>query len=519
MANRKLFTSWAGRMLRMPDTRNDEGAPAFSLPPKHALAQYAMTGCLNGTFYASDAAQLEAILELCGRVEPEFIARTAVHAREVGFMKDLPALLCAVLAVRDGDLLPVVFRRVIDSPRMLRNFVQIVRSGAVGRKSLGTRPRRLVREWLRERSDEAIFAASVGTRPSLTDIVRMVHPKPASPSREALYGYLLGRGHDTSALPDVVRRYEAFKADDTRETPDVPFAMLTSLDLTEQHWVEIARRAPWQTTRINLNTFARHGVFRHEGMGGSVAARLRDPEEIRKARAMPYQLMVAHMQVARDVPREVRDALQDAAEIAMSNVPRIPGRIVVCTDVSGSMASPVTGRRRGATTVVRCVDVAALMAAAIVRQNPAADVLAFREGLVDVRIDSRDSVMTNARRLADVVGGGTNCSAPLEHLNRIGAKPDLVIFVSDNQSWVDARPGAGTAMMREWEGVRSRNGAARLVCIDLQPNRTSQAYDREDVLNVGGFSDGVFDVVARFAMEGSASGTWVEAIERIDLRE
>ena len=43
---------------------------------------------------------------------------------------------------------------MIDNPRMLRTFVQIVRSGAVGRKSLGTRPRRLIRNWLAERTDE-----------------------------------------------------------------------------------------------------------------------------------------------------------------------------------------------------------------------------------------------------------------------------------------------------------------------------------------------------------------------------
>src|SRR5215471_17864231 len=122
MANLNLFSSWAGRMLRKPDTRSAEGAPAFTLPPKHALAQYAMTGCLNGTVYASDAAQLEDVLELCGRVEPEFIARIAVHAREVGLMKDLPALLCAVLAAREGKLLSRIFHRVIDNPRMLRTF-------------------------------------------------------------------------------------------------------------------------------------------------------------------------------------------------------------------------------------------------------------------------------------------------------------------------------------------------------------------------------------------------------------
>ncbi len=517
MANASLFQSWVGQMLQKPDTRNHESAPAFALPPKHALAQYGMTGCLNGTFYASDAAQLEEVLGLCGGVEPEFIGRTAIYAREVGFMKDLPALLCAVLSTREGDVLPKIFHRVIDNPRMLRNFVQILRSGAVGRKSLGTRPKRLIRNWLRERSDEAIFTASVGSNPSIADIVKMVHPKPTSPSREALYGYLVGRQHDVEALPAVVREYEAFKIDSDARVPDVPFQLLTSLALDRHHWVEIAKRAPWQMTRMNLNTFARHGVFDHEAMIRMIADRLRDAGAIRKARAMPYQLMVAYKQAGSDVPDRVRDALQDAMELAIANVPEVDGHVVVCSDVSGSMASPVTGYRRGSTSAVRCVDVAALMAAAVLRKNAHAEIIPFEHRVVDVEINGRDSVMTNAGRLAAVGGGGTNCSAPIAELNRRRRKADLVVFVSDNQSWVDARPGAGTAMMREWERFKRRNPRARLVCIDIQPYGTTQAYDRDDILNVGGFSDGVFDVVSRFAQNGHAAGTWVDAIETIEL--
>lgn len=77
-------------------------------------------------------------MELCAAVDAEFIAKTAVFSRERGFMKDIPALLCAVLSVKNRALLDAIFPRVIDNAKMLRNFVQIMRSGAVGRKSLGS---------------------------------------------------------------------------------------------------------------------------------------------------------------------------------------------------------------------------------------------------------------------------------------------------------------------------------------------------------------------------------------------
>ena len=522
MANKNLFKSLIGKLIPATDALNEERAPAYALSPKHQLAQYAATGCLNTTFYATADEQLAKVLELCADIDAEFIAKTAVFCRERGFMKDMPALLCAVLSVKDRELLNVVFPRVIDNAKMLRNFVQIVRSGAVGRKSLGTAPKQLVREWLDARDPATLFKANVGQDPSLTDIVKMVHPKPKDAEREALFGYLIGRKYAFDALPEVARVFEAYKkgeAADRGEVPDVPFQMLTALELGTAEWTAIARRAPWQMTRMNLNTFARHGVFGQPGMTELIADRLRDPAKVAKARVFPYQLMVAYtMANANDnIPKEVCDALQDAMEVAIANVPTIEGRVYICPDVSGSMSSPVTGHRKGATTNVRCIDIAALVSAAVLRKNPGTQVLPFEQSVVKVDLNSRDSVMTNASRLASVGGGGTNCSAPLELLNRRKAKGDLVMFVSDYESWVDAGGGRGTATMREWSAFKQRNPNARLACIDVTPYRTVQAVEREDILNVGGFSDQVFDVISEFARGELNADHWIGVIESVAL--
>ena len=434
-------------------------------------------------------------------------------------MKDMPALLCAVLSVKDRELLARVFPRVIDNAKMLRNFVQIMRSGAVGRKSLGTAPKRLVREWLDARDPATLFKANVGQDPSLTDIVKMVHPKPKDEAREALFGYFIGREYAFEALPEVVRNFEAYKKGESREVPDVPFQMLTALELGTAEWTAIARRAPWQMTRMNLNTFARHGVFGQPGMTELIADRLRDPKAIAKARVFPYQLWSLTRWPTRTPTsrRKFAKRFRMQWRSRLANVPAIEGRVVVCPDVSGSMTSAVTGYRQGATTAVRCIDVAALVAAAVLRKNPRAEVIPFELDVVDVRLNSRDSVMTNAEKLASIGGGGTNCSAPLALLNRRKANGDLVIYVSDNESWVDARGGRGTATMREWNVFRQRNPAARLVCIDVQPYGTVQAEEREDILNVGGFSDQVFDVISEFARGELNADHWIGVIESVVL--
>src|SRR2546430_5151533 len=205
MANKTLFKSLIGKLIPATDAINEERAPAYALSPKHQLAQYAATGCLNTTFYAGADQQLAKVLELCADLDAEFIAKTAVFCRERGFMKDMPALLCAVLSVKDRDLLNVVFPRVIDNAKMLRNFVQIMRSGAVGRKSLGSAPKRLVREWLDARDAATLFKANVGQDPSLTDIVKKVQPKPKDAARQAQFRYIIGREYAFGALSGAAR--------------------------------------------------------------------------------------------------------------------------------------------------------------------------------------------------------------------------------------------------------------------------------------------------------------------------
>jgi 60 kDa SS-A/Ro ribonucleoprotein len=524
MVSPTLFPTQHGAKLPAANAVNRSGSGAYALSPRHQLAQLAATGALGSTFYASAEAQLDQVLALAQSLEPAFVAKTAIYARQRGHMKDMPALLAAVLAQRDVALLQAVFGRVIDNGKMLRNWVQVLRSGAVGRKSLGSRPKKLVQQWLLAATEAQLLQAAVGSAPSLADVVKMVHPKAPEPWRAAWFGWLIGRAFDEGALPLQTRAFEQFKRalghgerGTQAELPDVPFQLLTALPLETAHWAQIARRGSWQMLRQNLATFARHGVFSDESVANAVAQKLRDPVAVARSRVLPYQLMSAWAATGNEVPAVVREALQDAMDAALVNVPAVPGRVVVCPDVSGSMSSAVTGHRGSATSKVRCIDVAALVAAALLKRNPKASVMPFEQRVVDVRLNPRDSVLTNAGRLAKIGGGGTNVSAPLALLNQQRAAVDLVVIVSDNESWIDAKRAGATQTMQEWGLLKSRCPRAKLVCIDLQPYGTTQAAERSDILNVGGFSDAVFTMVAAFAEDRLGPDHWVGEIERVSL--
>ncbi|MEN2712698.1 vWA domain-containing protein [Sphingomonas sp. NPDC092331] len=516
MANKGLFASAIARLMPVADTVNREAAPAYAYGPEHKLAQLAATGTLADGFYGAAETQLADVLAAARACDPWFVAQAAVYARRSGAMKDMPALLAAYLTVADPDLAIPVFDRVIDNGRMLRNFVQILRSGQVGRTSLGSRPKRLVQRWLEQASMPQLMAAATGRDPSLADVVRMVHPKPADAARRAFYGWLIGRPHDVAALPAEIAAFEAWKADRSLPLPPVPFEWLTAFPLTAEDWAVLSTRIGWQALRMNLNTLARNGAFDVAGVTEAVAARLADADAIAKVRPMPYQLMVALDQARNAVPLKVQAALEDALEQSLGRVPKVPGRVVVCPDVSGSMSSPATGYRKGAASAVRCIDVAALVAAAMLRTNRDTRVVPFEERVVQVQLDPRARVAVNAAKLAAIGGGGTNVSAPLAALNAMREHVDLVVIVSDNQSWVDSGRGGATATLRAWNELKRRNPAAKLVCIDIQPYGSSQApQGRADILNVGGFSDAVFDTIARFVSGDTRD--WVGIVKQTEV--
>lgn len=544
MTSKELFKS---RKVSKANAINVAGVKAYSLTDKHALAQFAVTGTFADQYYTTAAQQLAAVKTLLEKVEPTFVAKLSIYAREHGMMKDMPSALLAHLASVDVELMKKVFDRVVDNGKMLRNFVQLIRSGEFGRKSLGNAPKKAIQRWIENRKDHALFNDSVGNSPSMSDVIRMVHPHPSSKGKAALYGYICGKevvanekemkfrkieGTGTEVaqtvnfqdLPEVVQAFENFKSGKSKETPNVSFQMLTALPLNSENWKDIARKASFQTTRMNLNTFARHGVLKDDELVTIIVNKLRDAEAIEKAKVFPYQIMSAYANLEGDIPTKIKNALHDSLELATKNVPSFEGKkVYVFPDVSGSMKSPVTGNRGTATSKVKCIDVAALVSATILRRNDDAVVMPFDTHVHSTdTISGRDSILTNAEKLAKFGGGGTSCEVVLQELNKKNAKGDLLIYISDNASWYSTSTyqGNGTVAAHEWLLFKKRNPNAKMVCINIQSDPTTQIMDDKSILNIGSFNDEIFKTIENFVNNKSKNAnveSWVKEIDSIIL--
>jgi 60 kDa SS-A/Ro ribonucleoprotein len=62
---------------------------------------------------------------------------------------------------------------------------------------------------------------------------------------------------------------------------------------------------------------------------------------------------------------------------------------------------------------------------------------------------------------------------------------------------------------------RHKSPSPKMVCIDLEPYTTTQAPERRDILNIGGFSVTVFSVVGAFLAHDG--GRFVAKVERVEL--
>ncbi len=189
------------------------------------------------------------------------------------------------------------------------------------------------------------------------------------------------------------------------------------------------------------------------------------------------------------------------------------------------MSSAVTGHRgRGATSKMRCIDVAALFAAAILRRNPDSVVIPFDTSAYVAKIDPNDSILSVAERWQSTVVAEPIVRCRWYAANQKHAKRKFagIVLVSDNESWVGTGTTRFDAVMTAWESfvanqrkLAGKEARPKLINIDLQPYQTVQACERADIMNIGGFSDAVFNVISAFLADNNQR--FVAEVEAIEL--
>ncbi|MBI3921820.1 MAG: TROVE domain-containing protein [Armatimonadetes bacterium] len=514
------------------------------------------TGVFENTFYADSTTLVQEALEVFDRIAAQdcpLFAKMIVYARNEGLLRTVPITALAVLSRADSELFGKAFPLVIRTPNDLKDFVTLVRKGSV-RGGLGRSVKRAVNDWMNGLTEyHAIKYGSRSGDVALRDVLRITHPKPKDDKADALFHYLVNglmpensdsansrvrpvRAERVQALLPQVWAFEQLKRADAPEDRQrliaegrLPYeAIVGAIAPDAELWGELMKQMPYMALLRHINTLTRAGVLADCANADYVAERLTNCDAVAKSKVLPFRFFSAHKTLTAEVPRRVTEAVEEALELSFANMPTLPGVTCIAPDVSGSMACGLVSGK-GTT---RFIDIAAVFAAACLKKSKDALVLPFEHRVVEVRLSSRDTLMTTADKLAKIGGGGTAVGAPISHLLEKQIKVDTFIGITDNEDWCygwDGRTysqfatppakrpcGEEYGFLNAWRKYKRKvNGKAKAFLLTIAPYQHAVAPQNEpDVWFVYGWSDAVLPYIAR-TVDGAT--TQMEAVRAISL--
>lgn len=497
-------------------TVNRDGYPAFVRSIEEQYVQTLVANTFGNTFYASEKDMIreaEHVHDAMLKKDTAFAAKALVYARQKGYMRTQPIYGLAKLFAADGEQAERIFGLVIRTPNDLRDFAVMIaalRNGSQG----GRRIKRAVGNWLVQRMSE-YWAIKYGSAEkkgySLKEMLCAFHPNARGASL-TLFDWIMERADFLTKGGKIKKAFEAElpqiaaferlkRATTTEEKVKaitegkLPHEVTTSFAGSDKDvWMAIFPQLPIFALLRNLATLERHGVmgvFRHP-----IIKKLTDENTIRKSMILPFRFMEAMPHVK---DPHVRDALRDALEISLGNIPAITGRTVVAVDISGSMG-PGFGwhsqDQKGAPTG-GYIRVASLFGVALMKKADLnGRMFLFDTQLDEFKVSMRDSTLTQADRIR--TRGGTDTSLPIRKLLQDRDAVDNFIIITDEQQ------NTGSQFLRVLDQYRrSVNKDVKAFIVDVAPYRQAMSPDtaKDQTYFIYGWSDKVLNFIS-LATEG-----------------
>jgi 60 kDa SS-A/Ro ribonucleoprotein len=329
-------------------------------------------------------------------------------------------------------------------------------------------------------------------------------------SRKALYRWICDKDHDSDRLPLLVQAHlEAMRPSCPEgyrigviKAHKLPWEALPTECLTDPAiWKAMLPDMGMTALIRNLAGMTQHGALKPlEPEVLTVIQRLTDENELRKARIHPFNVLMA-LAVYRSgkavrgsrawnpIDRIV-DALDGAFYKSFKYVEPTGKRILIALDVSGSMTAPLMG------SPVEVCEGAAAMAMTTMRAEKNWHVMAFDQGLRDLKLSASDSLTDVLKKTRNINGGGTDCSLPMLYAAEKGLSVDIFQVYTDNETWAGrAHPVKALQDYRRKSGI----AAKLVVCGMTATNFTIADPDDAGMLDVVGFDSSVPALIADFA--------------------
>lgn len=468
------------KRFREGNATNLAGGQAFAESPRTELVSILLTSQLEDQFYRTAAQTADRLKELVARTDDKrFVAKAALYARHEAGLRSVSHLVAGELAraVKGEKWTSTFYDKVVRRPDDALEILAYSLA-TYGRPLPNALKKGLGRALARFDEYQIAKYRRDSAELKLVDAVNLLHPPHSEPLRKLVSGTL------APAETWETRLTQAGAAAESDEDVSA---------LKSAAWEELirSRKLGYFALLRNLRNILEQAPQAVD----EALALLVDDNLIRRSLVLPFRYLTAveALETSR-LPRvgEAIEAINDAVDKALANVPRFNGRTLVALDGSGSM--------RG-----QPMKIGSLFASVLVKAN-GADLIVFSNEAQYVTVNRRDSTLTVARAIeAQAPMGGTDFHAIFREARQAY---DRIVILSDMQGWV-----GGTAPTSSFEAYKSRCEAApRIYSFDLQGYGTLQFPER-DVFTLAGFSDRTLETMRFLESDKSALLDRIEAVE------
>ncbi|CAF3532552.1 unnamed protein product [Rotaria socialis] len=278
----------------------------------------------------------------------------------------------------------------------------------------------------------------------------------------------------------------------------------TSVLGSKSIWSALLENMPLTAMIRNLGKMSEIDLLKaNSDAEGLVVKRLKNREQLQRARIHPFNVLVALETYKRgkgfkgklewEINSNVKTALEEAFYLSFKYVKPTNQRYLIGLDVSGSMSGCTIN---GSPTITPAVGSAA-MCMVTVRTEPYTKIVAFSHQLIPLEISAESKLENVMETTRGISFGATDCALPMLWAIENKEQIDVFVIYTDSETWFGkVHPTEALKVYRQ----QMNRPNAKLIVVGMQSNGFTIADPNDKgMLDVVGFDSAAPQVMSLFA--------------------
>lgn len=548
------------KMAKQPTERNFMGEMAFKMEDKEELISTVMTTFLQDEYYEKEATKIARIQELLKKVDPLFAAKLAIYARNEGNLRSVTHFVAAEIAkyVSGSEWGKRFYDKIIVRPDDMSEIVSAyAHINGMSQKNISKIPNAMkggFKTALERLDAYQIDKYKMQNREvSLIDLVRLFHPKGNQKNAEAFKRLVNGESleglYETKIFEkEMTKAGQLTKGATEDEKKEAKHEAISEV-------LGNVKGMPIMNLIRNLRNIILYAPDKVE----DACAQLRIKDKILKSRLLPFRFATAYAEIEKmswnkpntdtaitfesdkaeeeltmiqfhSLKRSVLDALEDAIQYSVENIPELEGNVAILVDHSGSCRGDAGGSSAvSAFSKTSTAMIGNLFGSMMAYRQKNVYIGLFGDKLIDVPMNRNMKMLDFNKKSFDEgarcgLGTETGIYDFMRKCVDEKKKVDNVVVFSDCQI------GSGPYNFTPWYGSKSSdcgghfhelfkefkklNPMCNWIVVNLRQSGGTSVFDKSmRILNIAGWSDKIFDVIKSNCKGWDAIIKEIEAVE------